>query len=190
MFFSPPFKRGARGGNDNSEITPPQPSPYKGEGENTKAHGLPLGNLTSQLLVNIYLNKFDQFIKHELKIKHYIRYADDFVIFFDDKVYLENLIPLIGDYLSNKLKLALHPDKIFIKTLSSGVDFLGMINFFDHRVLRTKTKRRMLKKLKEKRLLTESGLLGAEKLKQSRQSYLGLLQHCQGYKIKKVISVL
>src|SRR3989338_162192 len=91
-------------------------------------NGLPLGNLTSQLFSNVYLNEFDQFVKHKLKVKYYIRYADDFIIFLQNKSYLENIIPLIGSFLQNDLKLTLHPNKIFIKTLYSGIDFLGWIN--------------------------------------------------------------
>ena len=130
--------------------------------------GLPLGNLTSQLLVNIYMNEFDQFIKRELKVKHYIRFADDFVIIASDRKYLTLLLTEINQFLNSKLKLVLHPDKVFIKTLSSGVDFLGWVNFIDHRVLRAVTKRRMFKKLSKK----------------SSGSYLGLLKHGNTYKIR------
>src|SRR3989344_6103501 len=101
--------------------------------------GLPLGNLTSQLLVNIYMNEFDQFVKRGLKVKYYIRYADDFVILQNDKTYLENVLPKISQFLEEKLKLQLHPDKVFIKTLASGIDFLGWVHFPRHRVLRTTT---------------------------------------------------
>ena len=113
-----------------------------------RPNGLPLGNLTSQLFANVYLNELDQFVKHKLKVKYYIRYADDFVILSEDKKYLESLILEINNFLEKSLKLQMHPDKIFIKTLSSGVDFLGWINFSDHKVLRTKTKNRMFKKIK------------------------------------------
>ena len=128
--------------------------------------GLPLGNLTSQLLVNIYMNKFDQFIKHILKIKYYIRYADDFVIFSQDKDYLLELVPKIALFLDKELKLTLHPDKVFIKTLASGVDFLGWVHFQDHRVIRTVTKKRMFRNIKVK-----------EGKFETVQSYLGLLKH-------------
>ena len=74
--------------------------------------GLPLGNLTSQLFVNIYMNEFDQFIKHKLKIKYYIRYADDFVILSDNKKELENLIFPISKFLFENLKLQYHPKKV------------------------------------------------------------------------------
>ncbi len=127
--------------------------------------GLPLGNLTSQLFVNIYMNEFDQFVKHKLKAKYYIRYADDFVIFSENKERLLLLIELIRNFLWEKLKLNLHPRKISVKTIASGVDFLGWINFTDHRILRTSTKRRMLRRIKE--------YPSAETL----NSYFGLLSH-------------
>ncbi len=92
--------------------------------------GLPLGNLTSQLFANIYLNKFDQFVKHKLKLKCYIRYADDFVIFSQNKDFLEKQILFVRSFLQENLKLETHPQKISIKTLTSGVDFLGWVNFF------------------------------------------------------------
>lgn len=107
--------------------------------------GLPLGNLTSQLLVNIYMNEFDQFAKHKLKAKHYIRYADDFVFPSPDRESLVSLLPRIRDFLHERLRLELHPNKVSIATLASGIDFLGWVHFHDHRVLRTATKRRMLR---------------------------------------------
>lgn len=109
--------------------------------------GLPLGNLTSQLLVNIYMNEFDQFIKQTLKIKYYIRYADDFVILSEQRNQLEEIIPVVDTFLREKLCLTLHPNKVSIQTLASGADFLGWIQFSDHRVLRTTTKQRMLKRI-------------------------------------------
>ena len=133
--------------------------------------GLPLGNLTSQLLVNVYMNEFDQFMKRELKIKYYIRYADDFVILHESREYLGAELPKIQNFLSESLRLSLHPNKVFIKTLSSGVDFLGWVHFPKHRVLRTSTKRRMIKRLEE------------NPKEESRQSYLGLLSHGNTYKL-------
>jgi retron-type reverse transcriptase len=137
--------------------------------------GLPLGNLTSQLLVNIYMNECDQYMKHKLKVKYYIRYADDFVLLSEDKKYLENVLPSISEFLKGTLKLNLHPDKVFIKTLASGVDFLGWVHFPKHRVLRTATKRRMLKNVKKNAKL------------ESISSYLGMLSHGNAYKLKKAV---
>ncbi len=132
---------------------------------NEKEKGLPLGNLTSQLLVNIYMNEFDQFVKHQLKATCYIRYADDFVVLSDDRTHLHEILSHMNVFLQDRLRLRLHPDKVFIKTLASGVDFLGWVHFPNHRVLRTTTKRRMLKCAK--------GTLTPE----ARASYLGLLSH-------------
>lgn len=138
--------------------------------------GLPLGNLTSQLLVNVYMNEFDQFIKHELKIKYYIRYADDFVLMNTDKDQLLKLLPKIYDFLSEELELSLHPDKIFIKTMSSGIDFLGWVNFPEYRILRTVTKKRMFKKLQKDN--SRQAVV---------QSYLGLLKHGNTWKLRNEI---
>ena len=137
--------------------------------------GLPLGNLTSQLFVNIYMNEFDRFMKHKSKAKYYIRYADDFVILSQNRKWLLKLIAQIRNFLRDELRLELHPHKIFIETLASGVDFLGWVHFPDHRILRTSTKRRMLKRLSEN--------LAPETL----NSYLGLLKHGNTYKIQKKI---
>jgi RNA-directed DNA polymerase len=161
--------------------------------------GLPLGNLTSQLFVNIYLNEFDQFVKHKLKAKYYLRYCDDFVIFSEDKKCLENIIPIIGKLLAEKLKLKLHPDKVSIETLASGVDFLGINNFSHHKILRTKTKKRIMKKLSlgyaNLQHFSSYGnchnlrndMISEESLRQSLQSYLGILKHCEGYKVEKTL---
>jgi len=121
------------------------------------------------------MNEFDQFVKHKLKVKYYIRYADDFVTLSNNQKELENIIPIIGSYLSEKLKLELHPQKVFIKTISSDVDFLGWINFSDHRVLRTITKRRMVKRIKE------------SPTSATINSYLGLLRHGNTNKLKGII---
>ena len=137
--------------------------------------GLPLGNLTSQLLVNIYMNEFDQFVKHWLGVKYYIRYADDFVIMSNDKEYLQKLIPHLQRFLIERLKVSLHPHKLFIKTYASGADFLGWVHFPHHRVLRTVTKKRMLRNL------------GDDLKEGSRTSYLGLLKHGNTHKLQNQI---
>jgi retron-type reverse transcriptase len=133
--------------------------------ESTSATGLPLGNLTSQLFANVYMNEFDQFVKHQIKAKYYIRYADDFIFLSEDKDYLENLIPQLNQFLESNLGLTMHPDKVYIKSFASGVDFLGWVHYPDHRVLRTVSKRRMFTRLKN----NES--------KERLNSYLGLLSH-------------
>lgn len=138
--------------------------------------GLPLGNLTSQLLVNVYMNRFDQFLKHKLKVRYYIRYADDFIILSKDRTLLENILSKISDFLWSNLRLQLHPDKTFIQTVASGVDFLGWVHFPDHRVLRTVTKRRMFRGIERKR-----------RNMATVQSYLGMITHGNTKKLRQEI---
>ena len=138
--------------------------------------GLPLGNLTSQLLVNVYMNEFDQYIKHQLRLKYYLRYADDFVIMYHDKGILMDILPKVQSFLNEQLKLSLHPDKVFIKTAASGVDFLGWVHFLHHRVIRTTTKNRMFNKIKD-----------SQEKPETVQSYLGLLSHGNSWKLRQKI---
>lgn len=136
--------------------------------------GLPLGNLTSQLLVNIYMNEFDQFVKRGLKVKYYIRYADDFVILSHDRECLENVLLRMQKFLLGELKLHLHPDKVFIKSFASGVDFLGWVHYPDHRIMRTVSKRRMFRRIR-----------GMDRKVETVQSYLGLLSHGNTHKLQE-----
>lgn len=140
--------------------------------------GLPLGNLTSQLFANIYMNKLDQLIKHNIKARYYIRYSDDFVFLSQDKQQLKNIIPQIKQFLDSNLGLGIHQNKTSIKTIYSGQDFLGWINFEDHRILRTYTKRRMLKRIKQNPAL------------ETLNSYLGLLSHGNEAEIKQTLELL
>src|SRR3989344_5562433 len=141
--------------------------------------GLPLGNLMSQLFVNIYMNEFDQFAKHQLKARRYIRYADDFVFLSADKKQLETVLPHVRQFLRNELRLSLHPDKVSISTVASGVDFLGWVHFPNHRVLRATTKRRMFRTIEQR--------AGKE---ETVQSYLGLLSHVNTRKLQQEVMAL
>lgn len=117
------------------------------------------------------MDEFDQFVKHRLKTKYYIRYADDFVLFSENRKFLQGQVSPIRQFLKEKLSLELHPNKIFIKTLASGVDFLGWVHFPDHRILRTRTKQRMIKRVRE------------NPTSETLQSYFGLLRHGNTNKI-------
>lgn len=134
--------------------------------------GLPLGNLTSQLMANIYLNELDQFVKHSLRFRHYIRYADDFVFLGHDREPLIALLPDIEEFLKKQLSLQLHPDKIVLKTLASGVDFLGWTYFPTHKVVRTVTRRRMMRRI------------ARNPVRQTIDSYLGLLAHGDAFGLR------
>lgn len=152
--------------------------------------GIPIGNLTSQLFSNIYMDDLDQFIKHKLKIKYYIRYADDFMILSHDKTELEDLVGPIQTFLKHGLDLDLHPDKIIYRKLTSGVDFLGYIVFPYYILPRTKTKRRLIKKIRRKVKEYKRGKISKDTLNQTIQSYLGYLSHADAYKFKQQLQNL
>lgn len=143
--------------------------------------GIPIGNLTSQLFANIYMNEFDQFMKHDLRVKWYARYTDDFVIVSRDTHYLKQLLSAIELFLKEKLHLGLHPEKITMRKYSRGFDFLGYVILPHHIAPRTKTKKRMLWKLKRRVREHKNGAVSEESLWASLQSYRGVLSHANGY---------
>ncbi|MFA4995528.1 MAG: reverse transcriptase/maturase family protein [Patescibacteria group bacterium] len=167
-----------------SKTVPLQLGLFERERESNSA-GLPIGNLTSQLFANIYMNEFDQFIKHKLKIRHYARYTDDFVIVSNDHAYLESLIPEIQFFLEINLKLKLHPNKVSIRKIRQGIDFLGYVVFPNHRLLRTKTKRRIFAKLRKRVAEFKAGLISRNVLDQSLNSYLGALSHASTHELQE-----
>lgn len=111
--------------------------------------GIPIGNLTSQLFANVYLNQFDQFIKRTLSITAYVRYMDDFLI-LGVKEDLHIYKAKIQQFLSEKLFLELHPKKANIFPVKKGVPYLGYTVFKFHRRLRTSTVKRFLRRYKDK----------------------------------------
>lgn len=152
-----------------------------------KGRGIPLGNVTSQLFANIYLAELDRFVKHGLRAPYYVRYCDDFVIVSHDREQLVGFISLISAFLWEYLRLELHPNKVHVRKFSQGIDFLGYVLFPNHTVLRGRTKKRVLKKIVH---ITERQKTGAVKEPYMRsvvQSYLGMLNHCSAYGLKKQI---
>jgi len=140
--------------------------------ERGEEKGIPLGNLTSQIFANIYLNALDQFIKNSLKIKYYLRYADDFIILDTDKRKFRRYIIFIEKLLEANSKLKLHPNKICIRNLEWGIDFCGYIVLPHYTLPRTKTKIRIIKKI-----------VNGNASSQAFQSYLGYFSHAHSFKI-------
>jgi len=147
--------------------------------------GLPIGNLTSQLFANVYLNELDQFMKHRLKEHHYIRYADDFVILHTQRDHCFDIIKPINKFLKEVLKLELHPNKITIRKFSQGVDFLGYVCFPHFVIPRVKTKDRIFNKIHQNILLYKRKQLTEKSLNQSIYSYLGILSHSNSFELQQ-----
>ncbi len=171
--------------------------------------GLPIGNLTSQLFGNVYLNKFDHFMKRDLGIQYYGRYVDDFVIIHPDKAYLQSIIPKISEFLQTRLNLALHPNKIYLQHFSKGVKYLGAV-IKPHRIyIANRTKGNFYKKIEEhNKIVRNHSPRGIIKLNNdctfrgniqrgkptkqekdafmsSMNSFFGIMKHYKTYNIRK-----
>ncbi|MCR4307926.1 MAG: reverse transcriptase/maturase family protein [Candidatus Berkelbacteria bacterium] len=140
--------------------------------------GMPLGNLTSQLFANVYMDPLDKFVNHELRIKYYLRYADDFVILSTDPDYLLGCLVELNLFLKERLKLQIHPNKVSLRKLSQGIDFVGYIALPRYSLPRRKTVKRMLKRLK-----TDL----AEDIEKALPSYLGHIGHADSHKLTQKV---
>jgi len=114
---------------------------------NSPGKGMPLGNLTSQFFANVYLNELDQFVKHKLRVRHYIRYVDDFVIIGSSEQILDGYKTKIDEFLKEMLSLELHPDKSKIRKIERGIGFLGLRIFPHHKILKKRNIRKFQMKL-------------------------------------------
>ena len=155
--------------------------------EKQRGKGLPLGNVTSQLFANVYLNEIDQFAKHVLNAKYYFRYCDDFVIVHRDREYLEDVLAKIEEFIRSKLSLELHPYKVEIRKVRQGVDFLGYVVLPHTTIVRTKTAKRMIEKIKFARNEFYGGRIKKETLNGITASYLGVVSHAKSRALRSKI---
>lgn len=149
-----------------------------------KDTGLAIGNLTSQLFANIYLDSLDKYIKYELWFSYYGRYVDDFVIIHQDKQKLLEVIPKIRDFLQEHLHLTLHPKKIYFQHYSKWVQFLWAY-IKPHRIyVRKRTIGNFYKKVQE---VNQCKIFDKELTQSIVNSYLWILAHYKTYKIRKKV---
>jgi len=146
-----------------------------------KGCGLPIGNLTSQLFSNVYLNVLDQFMKRELKCRHYGRYVDDFYVVSADREWLLSIVPQVETLLRERLGLAFHDGKLQVASVWHGVEFLGAW-LKPHRVYVSRNSvRRIGRKLDV--LEKES----PDKWYAALNSYCGLLSHWNNYNVRQML---
>jgi hypothetical protein len=133
----------------------------------------------------VYLNELDQFIKQTLREKYYVRYTDDFVIVHHDQNHLVEVKAKIEQFLNEKLLLQLHPDKVEIRKYSEGIDFLGYVTMPHARVLRTRTRRRIVRKLRERLYVFKNESISEESFLQTFASYMGVTKHANARKLEE-----
>ena len=150
--------------------------------------GLPIGNLTSQLFANIYLNEFDHFVKRDLGMRCYGRYVDDFVLIHQDKDYLFSLIPRIREYLADNLFLTLHPNKVYLQQVTKGVKYLGTVIKPHRTYIANRTKGNFYTAIQAHNAIAREHKPAKEEqtaFRASINSYLGIMRHYRTFQVRK-----
>lgn len=141
----------------------------------SKEHlGLPIGNLSSQFFANIYLNELDQLAKHKLKLKYYIRYVDDILIFGENSYTLYKNYNVLNEYAKKNLSVSFHPQKTHINRAEKGFDFVGYCIRPYARYLR----RSVLHNMRQKIYTIEDPI----KMRSTVNSYFGMLKHTKSFR--------
>lgn len=153
----------------------------------TPKKGMPIGNLTSQFFANLYLNELDYFVKHELKVKYYIRYVDDFILIDRSKELLETCKSRVDEFLNARLKLRLHPEKSRVYPLHKGIKFLGFRIFYHYSLLRKSNIRKMERKLAVFGKEYKKNLMCHEDVSRSVESWMGYAKHGNTFKLRRRI---
>lgn len=150
--------------------------------------GLPIGNLSSQVFANFYLNIFDHFVKHDLGIKYYGRYVDDFVLVHESREYLTSLIPVIRKFLDDELALELHPKKIYLQHYSHGVCYLGAVIKPNRMYVGKRTKGSFYDAIMRHNAVVKDHVPNRQETQQfvaSMNSYLGLMRHFDTSRLRR-----
>jgi hypothetical protein len=129
--------------------------------------GLPIGNLSSQFFANIYLDALDQFAKHQVRARHYVRYVDDFILLHESPQWLNAALASIDAFLPATLGARLNPTKTILQPVARGVDFVGHVIKPWHTSTRRRTVRQAVARL---------GAMPLDDVHPAANSYLGLLR--------------
>lgn len=158
-------------------------SNYKMDRDNYQK-GMPLGNLTSQFFANVYLNELDQYIKHKLRAKYYIRYVDDFVILHSSKENLKCHEEGLNKFLKTKLKLELHQDKTRLIPLSKPIPFVGFRVFYHYKLLKKFNRKNIQRKLNKYYNLYLENKINYDKIYESSQGSFIYMKHANTYNLR------
>jgi RNA-directed DNA polymerase len=150
-----------------------------------RPRGLPIGNLTSQFWANVYLHELDRFVKHQLRCPAYLRYMDDFVLFSDDKVQLQDWKLAVRGFLASRLRLVLHPKKSLVFPVKVGVDFCGFRLYPTHRRLRRSSVRRFVRRFRRQREAYRRGELSLDEMNASVQSWIAHAAHGDTWRLRR-----
>jgi len=163
VFHDPREGVDVRGPRDRLALIPPHKSLFRQDGD----HGLPIGNLSSQFFANVVLDVLDQFVKHRLRARHYVRYVDDFILLHESPRQLNAWRAAIEEHLAAELALQLNPAKTILQPVARGIDFVGQVIAHHRRTIRRRTFNEALSRV---------AAVPADELEQTANSYFGLLR--------------
>jgi retron-type reverse transcriptase len=149
-----------------------------------RRRGLPIGNLTSQFFANLYLSPFDHFVKRQLKLKHYLRYVDDFAAFSDDRQALADARLAMEDFLVT-LRLKMHPIKSQLFETRHGANFVGFRILPDRIRVRSDNLRRARKRMQQLQRDYEVGHITLKPLVQRLRSWEAHLMHGDTHRLRR-----
>lgn len=145
--------------------------------------GMPIGNLTSQLLANVCLDSLDQYVKHELHVHCYVRYMDDMILLYPDKKKLNEFREKIEAFLNDQLHLELN-GKTAIGKSDDGISFVGYMIRPTYRKLKRKSLRKMKARIKYIQKEYQQGLIDFEDVNSTMQSYFGQVKNFNSYGLR------
>lgn len=157
-------------------------------GGESPGRGMPIGNLTSQLFANVYLDAFDHFVKETLRVRHYIRYMDDFLLLVADRREARERLAEVRAFLAERLRLELNPRRVIIAPLREPCDLLGYAHHGDGRArVRHRSVRRLWRRLPALQRRADSGQLDRRRARASVASWFGLAKHAHAYRLSRSI---
>ena len=162
LFNDPRLNVEVRGSREKLSLVPPHKSLFNAPADT----GLPIGNLSSQFFANVYLDALDQFCKHQLKARQYVRYVDDFIILHPDPHWLHQAHQRIAVWLPERLGAHLNESKTILQPIERGVDFVGHVIKPWRRTTRPRTMATAVRRLQD---------MPADEVFAAGNSYLGLL---------------
>ena len=142
---------------------------------------IPIGNYTSQWIGNLYLNELDQYLRHQWKVRNYVRYCDDFLLFSDDRGFLTSMKAVIRTFLAEKLRLTMSKCEVY--PVRDGVDFLGYRHFPDRILLRKSTARRIVRRFRRLPDLLDAGIINLDQFRSSLASITGWMIWAQTHNL-------
>jgi len=149
-----------------------------------RPRGLPIGNLTSQNWGNVYLDDLDQFVKHELRCRAYLRYCDDFLLFADDKATLWAWRSAIIDELA-ALRLTLHEGQAQVYPVKAGIPWLGFRVFPTHRRLKRDNVKAFARRFRAQRDAYHAGEMTLDEIRESLRAWIAHAEHGNSYRLRQ-----